>query len=231
MEYLPLLGIAVVIVGFALKWDSLGIVVVAAVATALCAAMTPIALFETIGKAFVANRNMANFLIIFPVVGMLEKNGLKETAAKLMLKIKRATPANVIMSYGVLRSALATFAVGLGGFAGFVRPVVFPMASGALTKDGNPLDEEAAEDIKGMASAIENVGQFFGQAVFLGGGAFLLVKATLEGAGYEVDPVKMMASHYPLLIISLVVSGVFFTLKSRQITRRHKAQGQSKGDQ
>ena len=222
MEYLPLLGIIIVIVGFALKWDSLGIIIVAAVVTWFAALLPPKELFDTIGRAFVANRNMANFLIIFPVVSLLEKNGLKETAAKLMLRIQKATPANVIMSYHVLRAALATFAVSLGSFPGFVRPVVYPMAAGSVTKDGKPLSEDEEETIKGMASAVENIGSFWGQAVFLGGGAFLLVKATLEGAGYVVEPNKMLSSHYPMLIISLVVTGIIFTIKSRALLKKRR---------
>ena len=219
MEYLPLLGILIVVVGFALKWDALGIIVAAAIVTWVAALLPIRELFETIGRAFVANRNMANFLVIFPVVGLLEKNGLKETAAKLMHRIKKATPASVISAYSVLRAGLATFAVGLGGFPGFIRPVVYPMAAGSVTKDGKPLSEKEEESIKGMSSAIENIALFYGQAVFLGGGAWLLVANTLREAGYEVEPTRMLASHYPIMLMTLIITAFFFTRKSRKLMR------------
>ena len=59
MELLKLLGIVIVIAGFALKLDSILVILVAAVVTALVGGLGPVTLLETLGSTFVANRSMA----------------------------------------------------------------------------------------------------------------------------------------------------------------------------
>ena len=64
MEYLKLFGIVIVIAGFALKLDSILIIVAAALVTALVGGLSPVVLLETLGSNFMANRSMAIFIII-----------------------------------------------------------------------------------------------------------------------------------------------------------------------
>lgn len=227
MEYLPLLGIAIVIAGFALKWNSIGIVILAMFVTGLAGKMDVFMILDTIGKSFVSNRVMAIFILILPIVGLLEKNGLKETAAKLIMKIKQATPASVLIAYGILRSFLAAFNVGLGGVAGFVRPVVYPMQLASVERNGKKIEPEDDDTLKGMASAMENVGWFFGQVLFLGGAGMLLVKNTLEQNGYTLDPVQAVKAEIPVLICALLVSFTYFTYRSRKMMAKYKNPGKS----
>lgn len=128
MELLKLLGIVIVVVGFACKLDSILVIMVAAVATALVAGMDPVSILETMGSSFVSNRSMCVFIMTFVITGTLERNGLKQAAAALMNKFKGATAGMVLAAYGVFRVVFAAFNVGFGGVAGFVRPVVMPMA-------------------------------------------------------------------------------------------------------
>ena len=90
MELLKLLGIVIVIAGFALKLDSILVILVAAVVTALVGGLGPVTLLETLGSTFVANRSMAIFIIVMLVTGTLERNGLREAAAALIGKFKGA---------------------------------------------------------------------------------------------------------------------------------------------
>ena len=115
MELLKLLGIVIVIAGFALKLDSILVILVAAVVTALVGGLGPVTLLETLGSTFVANRSMAIFIIVMLVTGTLERNGLREAAAALIGKFKGATSGLVIGIYGVMRSVFAAFNVGFGG--------------------------------------------------------------------------------------------------------------------
>ena len=64
MEYLKLIGIVIVIVGFALKLDSILIIFLAAVSTALVGGLGVGGLLENLGSNFVSNRSMAIFIII-----------------------------------------------------------------------------------------------------------------------------------------------------------------------
>ena len=109
MELLKLLGIVIVIAGFALKLDSILVILVAAVVTALVGGLGPVTLLETLGSTFVANRSMAIFIIVMLVTGTLERNGLREAAAALIGKFKGATSGLVIGIYGVMRSIFAAF--------------------------------------------------------------------------------------------------------------------------
>ena len=73
MEYLKLIGIVIVIVGFALKLDSILIIFLAAVSTALVGGLGVGGLLENLGSNFVSNRSMAIFIIILLVTGTLER--------------------------------------------------------------------------------------------------------------------------------------------------------------
>ena len=107
MELVKLIGILIVIIGFALKLDSILIILVAAIVTAITGGLGVEGLLTTLGTSFVSNRSMAIFILIMLVTGTLERNGLKESAAKLIGKIKNASAGAVIGAYGIMRSILA----------------------------------------------------------------------------------------------------------------------------
>ena len=77
MALIKLLGVLIVIVGFALKLDSILIVISAAIVTALVGGLGVTGLLETLGTTFVANRSMAIFILIMLVTGTLERNKFK----------------------------------------------------------------------------------------------------------------------------------------------------------
>ena len=88
MELIKLLGVLIVIVGFALKLDSILIIFLALITTGIVGGLGVDGLLETIGTNFVANRSMAIFIMILLVTGTLERNGLREAAANLIRKVK-----------------------------------------------------------------------------------------------------------------------------------------------
>ena len=49
---------SIVVIGFVLKLDSILIIMIAAIVTALVAGMDPVTFLETLGSSFVANRSM-----------------------------------------------------------------------------------------------------------------------------------------------------------------------------
>lgn len=218
---IKLVGILIVILGFALKFNPIAIVMVAGFVTAMVGGMSIMTFLTTLGTTFVSNRYMALFMIMLPVIGFIERNGLKLTAAKAIAKIKGATPVKVIMTYGIVRSFFAAFNVSFGGVAGFVRPIITPMAMGTIEKDGHTVEEKDSEDIKGMGAAIENVAWFFGQVLFMAGAGLLLVKGTLDPMGYEVDPVTAVKAEIPVLIFGLIVSGIYFTIRSKKMMKKY----------
>ena len=208
MEYLKLIGILIVILGFALKLDSILIIVVAAVVTALVGGLGPVGLCETLGSSFVANRSMAIFILVMLVTGTLERNGLKNAAAALIGKVKNA-------------SVFAAFNVGFGGVAGFVRPIIMPMATGAIEAKGDVPNEEHVEELKGMASGMENIAWFFCQVLFIGGAGGLLVQSTLEPLGYHVELADLAKVEVPVGIFAAIVAIVYYVIKDKALCKKY----------
>lgn len=216
-----LLGVLIVIVGFALKLDSILIVVAALIVTALVSGMGFTAMLETLGTSFVTNRGMAIFIIIMLATGTLERNGLKESAARMIKKAKRVNGSVILMIYGIFRTIFAAFNVSFGGVAGFVRPIVYPMMEGAIESKGLPENEEYYEEMKGMASAIENITWFFGQNLFIGGAGALLVQSTLKGLGYDVSLIDLMLVEIPVALVALIAACVYFYFKDKRLMKKY----------
>ena len=221
MEYLVLLGIAVVIVGFALRLDAILIVFLAAIVTALLGGLGIDGFLNTLGESFVSNRSVAIFIIILLVTGTLERNGLKQAAADLIGRAKGATPGVIIALYGVMRLVFAAFNVSFGGVAGFVRPIIMPMAVGAIEAAGHTPDPEHVEELKGMASGMENVAWFFGQVLFVGTSGAILVKTTLAPLGYDMDLLRLAVIEIPVALIAVGVTAAYYILKDRHLRRRY----------
>ena len=173
MELLKLLGIVIVVVGFACKLDSILVIMVAAVATALVAGMDPVSFLETMG---------------------------------------------------VFRVVFAAFNVGFGGVAGFVRPVVMPMAQAAVESDGKKIAPEQLENIKGMAAGMENITWFFGQMLFVGGAGALLVQNTLEPLGYHVELIGLASVAVAPAIIATIAAIVYYQVLDRKDTKRYHSE-------
>ena len=132
---LPLIGIPVVVIGFALRFNPLLVVVVAGLATGLLVGMDFGMLLETFGEKFVNSRSLATFILILPVIGLLEYYGLKERAQARVAKIARATSARILMLYFVAREGTAALGLmSLRGNAPTVRPLPPPMADVAVLK-------------------------------------------------------------------------------------------------
>ena len=205
MDLLKLLGILIVIIGFALKLDSILIIVVAAVVTAIVSGLGVEGLLETLGERFVSNRSMAIFILIMLVTGTLERNGLKNAAAALIGRFKRASAGMVVGAYGIMRGIFAAFNVSFGGVAGFVRPIIMPMIDGAIKAQGHEPNEDHVEELKGMASGMENIAWFFCQVLFVGGAGGLLVQSTLEPLGYHVELIDLALVEIPIGIFALIV--------------------------
>ncbi len=84
INYWPLIGIALVVIGFALKLNPMLVVTASAIATGLIAGMDPVEVISTFGKAFNDNRIIAIVWIVLPVIGLLERFGLQQRAAAVI---------------------------------------------------------------------------------------------------------------------------------------------------
>ncbi|WP_077598436.1 DUF969 domain-containing protein [Olsenella urininfantis] len=230
MELLKLLGIVIVVVGFALKWDSILTIMAASIVTALIAGMDPLVFLQTIGTSFVSNRNMLICVVVFLLTGTLERNGLRYAARGVMDKVRNASAGMVLGAYGIFRVIFAAFNVGFGGVAGFVKPVVMPMAEASDETGGHKISERHRDALKGMASGMENVAWFFGQVLFVGTSGMLLVQGTMSDLGYSVELPQLAAIQIPVAIVAVLVTAGYYFLLDRKLCREDETQLKAEAD-
>ena len=218
MEILKLIGVVIVIIGFAIKFDTIATVVIAGLATGLVAGMTPMEIFDTLGKSFISNRTATLFVLTLPVIGVCERYGLKEKAIDFIRSIKNATTGRVILIYQAIRTLAAAFSVRLGGHPQFVRPVVVPMAEGAASKYGE-VTPEVSDVIRGASAAAENYGNFYAQNCFMGASGTLLIVATLVEQGFDVSAVQIATWSIPIAVTSVLVGIVRNLMLDKKIEK------------
>jgi uncharacterized membrane protein len=129
---IKLIGILIVAIGFALRFNTLLVVMAAGIGTGLVAGMSFNEIMALFGRYFVENRYMTlPVVLMLPVIGLLERHGLRERAEAIIKQAKAATAGRVLLSYTALRQISVAFGVNVGGHAGMVRPLVAPMAEAA----------------------------------------------------------------------------------------------------
>ena len=220
MTYLPLLGILIVVLGFALRLNPMLVVTVAALATGLLGGMSPVEIVSTFGKAFNDNRIIAIVWIVLPVVGLLERYGLQQRAAHVVRGIKAATVGRLLIIYLLFRQATA--ALGLTSIAGHpqtVRPLVAPMALAAAEQQGD-LDEVEEERVKSYSAATDNVGLFFGEDIFIAIGSIILIQQTFATYNIQLAPLELAVWAIPTAILAFLIHGARLLMLDRRLARR-----------
>src|SRR5687768_6031103 len=208
INYWPLIGIALVVLGFALKFNPMLVVTVAAIVTGLIAGMDPVEVISTFGKAFNDNRIIAIVWIVLPVIGLLERHGLQQRAATLIRGFKNATTGRLLLLYLVYRQI--TSAIGLHSTAGHrqtVRPLLAPMALAAAEKQHGELDEATSEKVKAYSAATDNVGLFFGEDIFFAIASIVLIQQTLATYGIVLAPIELGLWAIPTAVAAFFVHG------------------------
>lgn len=220
MNYLPLLGIVLVVVGFALRFNPLLVVVTAAVATGLFAGLDVIAVIEALGKAFNDNRYISVTWIILPVIGLLERYGLQQRARAVIEGMRGATMGKLLTIYLFFRQITAALGMkDIGGHPQAVRPLVAPMAEAAAEQAHGDLPEEDREKVKAMAAATDNVGLFFGEDIFFAIASILLIQGVFESYGYPLTPLQLSVWAIPTAICAFLIHSWRIRSLDRRIGR------------
>lgn len=211
---LVLSGIAVIALGFLLRFNPLVVVLVAALATGFAAGLDLHAIVSAFGKAFNDNRYVTVIYIVLPVIGLLERHGLQERARGLIAAMRGATVGRLLIVYLLFRQISAAMGlISIAGHAQTVRPLVAPMADAAA--DLEPEDERA----RTMAAATDNIGLFFGEDIFLAIGSILLMKGIMEGYGIILQPFDLSVWAIPTAIAAFLIHGARLLLFDRKLRR------------
>ena len=223
-EWFKLIGIFIVLIGFALKLRTTLVVVGAALATGLVAGMP---LFTTagqegiinmLGRAFTENRLMTLFLITLPAIGLAERYGLQEQSAAWIRRVRAATVGRLSIIYQLFRILHGILGLRLTGHASFVRPLIFPMSVGAAeAKNKGPVEPEKLEQIKAANSASENYGNFYGQNLAIVQPGILLVYGVMKGLGYEVSLWRLVLFTSPIVLLSVLLATIQFIRLDRYL--------------
>ena len=209
MEWLKLIGILIIILGFLFKIDTIAVILIAAVVTGLVSGLDFYSILETLGKAFVDNRLVTLFILTLPMVGLIERFGLKKQASNMIGKVKRVTSGRLMTIYLLIREIAGVASIRIGGHPQFVRPLINPMVQGALKTRYNlkddEVDESDIEKIKAQTSAMENYGNIFGQNLFVGAAGVLLMVGTFQSLDIKVDAIELVLASVPIALIVLVL--------------------------
>jgi uncharacterized membrane protein len=227
-NYFVLLGILIVVAGFALKLNPMLVVTAAAIATGLIAGMDLVEVISTFGKAFNDNRIIAIVWIVLPVIGLLERFGLQQRAAAVIRGFRTATAGKLLLLYLLYRQVIS--AIGLHSTAGHpqtVRPLLAPMALAAAEKSHGELDEASSEKVKAYSAATDNVGLFFGEDIFFAIGSIVLIQQTLSTYGIVLAPLELALWAIPTAIAAFAVHGARLLMLDRRLARAKEPLGLS----
>ena len=221
MNYWSLLGILLVVLGFALKFNPLLVVATAAIVTGLLGGMDFLTVLAALGKGFNENRYVTIIYLVLPVIGLLERYGLQQRARTMVVKLKGATTGRLLVGYLAFRQVMAALGlIAVGGHAQMVRPLVAPMAEAAAEKTHGKLDDATVERVKAMSAATDNVGVFFGEDIFLAIASILLIQSSLASFGIHLTPFQLSVWAIPSAICAFLVHGSRLLLLDRQLARR-----------
>ena len=225
MEWIRLIGIAIIVVGFVLKLDTIAVVLMAAVVTGLVSGISFVEILEILGSAFVNNRLVTLFFLTLPMIGLSERFGLRMQATNLIQKLKGLTAGRMLTLYQFIREIAAFFSILLQGHTQFVRPIVDPMVQAAAKLKYGEIDEEDRETLKAKAAASDNFGNFFAQNTFIAASGVLMITGTMKSLGYDIAEFSVVQASFPIAIIALVLAALNNMVTDKRMARKYGKKG------
>lgn len=217
---LSLLGVATVVVGFAIGLNPLLVVVGAAFVAGLASGLSPVEVLSAFGKAFNENRYISVAFLTLPMIGVVERAGIQEQARTLMLRLRGVSVGPLLVIYLLFRQGTAALGlISIAGHAQSIRPIIAPMAEGAVEVQTGALDDGLRQDVRATAAATDNVGVFFGEDIFVAMGSILLMVGFLATAGITIDPIHLSLWSIPTAIAAFAIHGARLLLFDRRIRR------------
>ena len=100
-----------------------------------------------------------------------------------------------------------------------VRPLVAPMAEAAADAQAPRSDDKLRALVRAHAAAVDNIGVFFGEDIFIAMSSILLIKSFLDASGYAVQPLGLSVWAIPTAVAAFIIHGVRLLLLDRRIAR------------
>ena len=216
-----LLGIPVVVAGLIFRLNPILAVTAGAIVTGLAGGKDIVTIISTLGKGFNDARYISAVFLILPVIGVLERAGLQARARTLVASLRGVSVGGLLWSYFTVRQVSAALGLlSLGGHASMVRPLIAPMAEGAdEVRHGSP-SEPRRTLIRAHAAAVDNIGAFFGEDIFIAVGSVLLIQAVLETSHITVQPLAVSLWAIPTALAAFIVHSGRLALLDRRLARQ-----------
>lgn len=215
---LPLIGVAVVVIGFVLRINPLLVVTVAGLVTGIASGLDFLEVVAAFGKAFITSRYVGIVWLVLPVIGLLEHAGLRERARTVISGFRAATTSKVLLAYFAVRQVTSALGLtSLGGHAQMVRPLIAPMAEAASENRYGDVPNATRYRIRAHSAAADNIALFFGEDIFIAIGSILLIRGFLEQNGIRVEPAQLALWAIPTAICAFVIHCARLVLLERSL--------------
>lgn len=223
---LVLIGVLLVVIGFALRLNPLVVVTVAGIVTGFLGGLNPLEILNAFGTGFASTRSVTLFIVVLPVIGLIERYGLQEQSRRLISRLSVLTTGRLLFLYQVIRQVTAALGLNaIGGPAQAVRPLIFPMAEGAAQRRHGTLPERVTEKIKGYAASADTVGVFFGEDIFVAIGSILLITGFVDSSyGLKLDALHVALWAIPTAICAFFIHGARLLYLDRSLDRMMRAE-------
>ena len=217
---LTLLGVLVIVVGFAARLNPLLVVTAAAIVTGLAGGLDFVEVISAFGRAFNENRYVSLVWLVLPAIGALERAGLQERARDLIARLKVMTTFRILLLYLLIRQITAAMGLtALGGHPQMVRPLMAPMAEAAAENTFGDLSPNLRQRVRAQTAATDNIGLFFGEDIFIAIGSILLMRGFLQQNGILVEPLDLSVWAIPTAIAAFIIHAIRLFLFERSLTR------------
>lgn len=104
-----------------------------------------------------------------------------------------------------------------------VRPLLAPMAEAAAEAQTPGLSAEGASTLRAFvrahAAAVDTIGVFFGEDIFIAMSSILLIKSFLDTSGISIQPLGLSLWAIPTALAAFVIHGVRVLLLDQRIAR------------
>jgi uncharacterized membrane protein len=219
-----LLGVLVVILGFATRRNALLVVAVSGIVTGLLGHLSPKEVLAAFGNGFASSRSVTVFVITLPVIGLLERYGLEDEARRLIGRFAKLTTGRFLILYMALRQITSAFGLtSIGGPAQTVRPLVAPMAEAAAERKYGPLPERTSEKIRSFSASADTIGLIFAEDCFIAIGSILLITSFVNATYHtHLEPLDLALWAIPSAVFAFLIHGYRLLRLDRQLERELK---------
>lgn len=217
INYWPLCGVLLVILGFLLRFNPVLVVIVAGITTGLAAMMPVQHILAALGEGFLKTRTLPLILLLpLAIIGLAERHGLKQQAQAFIARRKTTGVGQFLTLYLAVREGTAALGLtSLGGHPQMVRPLIAPMSEAIAEQRWPNMPDLVRQKLRAMSAATDNIGLFFGEDIFVAFGAIVLMHTFLRESGIETDPLHIALWGIPTALCAFAIHA----LRLRQFDR------------